>query len=160
MAVRLAYNVAHFTGAEHCLGIGLPHGGDGGVSAAHLSLKVFVSDFLAEVAGEVSVQSSVSETHAAESHLEGEVSVLADEIFHSKEDGLEAIVNDLFTHLSSGGNRYRVGVDHSESLRVDGFLAARGVDLLLSVVAVKVVLNLFINDETRPKSYKMKKESN
>jgi hypothetical protein len=160
VAVRLAYNVAHFTGAEHCFGVGFPHGGDGRVSATHLSLEALVADLLSEVVGEVSGQSSVSETHAAESHLEGEVSVLADEVFHGKEDGLEAIVNDLFTHLGGGGDRYRVSVDHSESLRVDGLLRARGVDLLLSVVAVKVVLNLFINDETGSKSYKKKKESN
>lgn len=150
--VGLAYNVAHFTLAEHSFSVGFPHGGNGGVGASHLGLEVLVADLLAKVAGEVAVKASVSETHAAESHLEGEVSVLTDKVLNSQPNGLEGIVNDLFAHLGGSGDGHRVGVDHSESLRVDGFLTFGGVDLLLSVVAVEVVLNLFINNKTRPKN--------
>lgn len=49
--------------------------------------------------------------------------------------------------MSGGSDRHRVGVDHSESLRVDGFLTLGGVDLLLVMVTVKVVLNLFVNNK-------------
>jgi len=147
--VGLAYNVAHFTLAEHGFSVGFPHGRNGGVGASHLGLEVLVSDLLAKVAGEVTGKVSVSETHAAESHLDGEVSVLTDKVLNSQPNGLEGIVNDLFAHLGGSGDRHGVGVDHSESLRVDRFLTFGGVNLFLSVVAVEVVLNLFINDKTR-----------
>lgn len=69
--VGLAYNVPHFTLAEHGFGVSFPHGGNGRVSATHLGLEFLAGDFLAKVASEVSGEASVSETHAAESHLEG-----------------------------------------------------------------------------------------
>lgn len=49
--------------------------------------------------------------------------------------------------MSSSSDGHRVGVDHSESLRVDGFLTLGGVNLLLVMVTVKVVLNLFVNNK-------------
>jgi len=149
VAVRFADNVAHFTGAEHLVSVGLPHGGDGGVGAAHLGLEVLVADLLAKVAGEVGSEASVSETHASESHLEGEVSVLTDKVLNGQEDGVEAVIDDLLAHLRGSGNGHRVSVDHSESLGVDGLLTAGGNDLFLAVVTVEVILNLLINDEAR-----------
>lgn len=80
--VGLAYEVAHFALAEHSGGVCLPHGGDGGVSAAHLSLEVFVADLLTKVAGENNREVSVSETHAAESALERDISILTDQVLN------------------------------------------------------------------------------
>lgn len=139
VAVRLAYEVTHFTGSEDIRGRGLPHGGDGRVSASHLSLEVFASEFLSKVGGEVSVKASVGKTHAAESHLEGDVSILADEVFTGEEDSAKAIVDDILSHLCGVSDRDRVSVDHSESLLVDGVLRAGGGDLLLVVVAIEVI---------------------
>lgn len=68
--VRLADDVAHFAGAEHCFSVGLPHGGDGGVGAAHLSFEIFVAQLFAEEISEVDLEASVGEAHVAESHLE------------------------------------------------------------------------------------------
>ena len=47
--VRLAYEVAHLTGPKHSRGVGLPHGGDRRVGAAHLGLEVLVANLLTEV---------------------------------------------------------------------------------------------------------------
>lgn len=96
----------------------------------------------------MSGKASVGESHAAESHLEGDVSILADEVFTGEEDSAKAIVDDLLSHLCGISDRDRVSVDHSESLLIDGVLRAGGGDLLLVVVAVEVILDLLIDDET------------
>lgn len=68
--------------SEHLLGVGLPEVGYGGNGAAHFVFEVLVGDVLRKVTGEVDRQLAASEFHGAESHLQVDVSVVADQILN------------------------------------------------------------------------------
>lgn len=58
----------------------------GGNGAAHFFFEVLVSDVLSEMTGEVDGQLAASEFHGTESHLQVDVSVVADQILNGTED--------------------------------------------------------------------------
>jgi len=114
-------------------------------------LEVLISAFLAQVRSKVDIQTPVCEFHCSESHLQHEVLVQADQVFDGSENGVKCVIDDVFSHLARVSNGDGVGVDGAESLLVDRFLTAWRLDLLFAVVAVKVVRNFIIGNESRLK---------
>jgi len=102
---------------------------------AHLVFEVLLSALSVQVGGEVDLEVPVGKFHGTETHLQVEVLVEANEVLNGRENGLQGVIYDVLAHLAGGCYGDGVGVDRAESLLIDGLLAARGCDLLLSVVA-------------------------
>jgi hypothetical protein len=131
------------------LGVGPPGGGYGTVAAAHGGLKLLLGDLLGQEFSELNLEVSVNEVNVGETELELDVAVVFDQILNSEEDGLEGVINNVFTHMAALGNGNSVGVNHAEALLEDRALGVGGVHFLFAVVTDKMGLETFIDNKAR-----------
>lgn len=135
---------------ELLLSVGSPGLSNWRVRSTHGHLVVLVFKLTAQVVSEVDFQVFVHESNVGKTELEVQVMVILDQVFNGQENGAESVLNDILTHLASGSNRNWVGVDHSETLLVDGVLGLWVDNLLLAVVTNCKGLQISIDDKTWP----------
>lgn len=70
-----------------------------------------------------------------------------DQILDGQENSPQSVFNDILTHLAGGCDGHGVGVDHTETLLVDGLLGLGGGHLLLTMVPNAEALEVLIDDK-------------
>jgi len=82
----------------------------------HLVLNGLVSASASVILRESNLESTVDNGNASETEIEVQVLIILNQISYSQEDSVEGICNDLLAKKASGSNRYRVAIDHTETL--------------------------------------------
>ena len=124
---------------EHLVGVGLPKCGNRGVHSLHFILEFIAGHVLRQVLGKNYFEFTVAHLDIAEAELQGNIFVVNhDQILESLENCVECISDHINSHLASLGDWHWVSINGTESLLVDGVLAASWGDLLLKVVANQV----------------------
>jgi hypothetical protein len=149
LGVGLADHSSEGALVELGLSVGPPGGGNGAVGAAHGSFKLLLLNLAGKPVGELNFLAAVDEVNIGEAELELDVAVELDKILDGKENVLEAVLNDVLTHVAALGNGNSVGVDHAEALLEDGALGVGRVDFLLVRVTDEVGLDILISNEAR-----------
>jgi len=73
-----------------------------------------------------------------------------DQILNGQENSPQSVFNDILTHLAGGCDGHGVGVDHAETLLVDGLLGLGRGHLLLTMVPDAEALEVLIDDKAGP----------